>query len=158
MSNMETDGRKREKGEFGGTMVAILFILARRAQGGESKLQSTREYLSTPAWPQRMATPEHSSPRGTPKKPHIRTTKVNKKIYLFIFSMRSNKKERVDVDVCQLQIQSVNVMMPAHVRVYACEGRTHTLRAGNPNSVYKTYSREKEENIFTNLVFCARVV
>ena len=64
----------------------------------------------------------------------------------------------MDVDVCQLQIQSVNVMMPAHVRVYACEGRTHTLRAGNPNSVYKTYSREKEENIFTNLVFCARVV
>ena len=30
MSNMETDGRKREKGEFGGTMVANLFWLEER--------------------------------------------------------------------------------------------------------------------------------
>ena len=72
--------------------------------------------------------------------------------------MRSNKNEHVDVDVCQLQIQSVNVMMPAHVRVYACEGRTHTLRAGNPNSVYKTYSREEGRKWYLyELVFCLRL-
>lgn len=152
---METDGRKREKGEFGGTTVtttvAIFFSF-------EERKVVHPKYARVPFYTCLAAA--HGNPRALPSRNPKQTPRTRQKRYIYSFRCAPIKKERVDVDVCQLQIQSVNVMMPAHVRVYACEGRTHTLRAGNPNSVYKTYSREEgrkwylyEPNLFAPKIF-----